>query len=168
MSLLVRTIAFMCFIAACGQSPSSKRACQQDTDCSAPTICQTCNSTCVFAPKASCDLSAPCPCGWSCRAGTCQSDLGVLNPACTFNRDCPVDMFCNRAKYECQFPMTLSESTGTPCATNADCTGAGEVCSTANGAGQCALDETHQCFDDAECPTGDQCNQQGQCQHHSC
>jgi hypothetical protein len=144
------------------------RDCTSDYNCSTGTICQTCNHTCVYPAGKACKLDAPCPCGWSCRGGTCQSNLGAPAPSCEFNTDCPVDMYCNRAAYVCEFPMELLAGTQT-CTSNADCDVDG-VCTTGPGfppTRVCAANQTQDCFDMSNCPTNYDCINH-QCEHHSC
>jgi hypothetical protein len=160
-------LAIIACVACQQHSGSTTMSCQHDGDCPSSMICQTCTSFCVFAPNTACNTSAPCPCGFSCRAQSCTTNLGVATPACVYDRDCPVDEFCNRAKYQCQFPMQLSATVGGTCTTNAEC-GEGSVCTTANTPHLCVENLTHECFADDECPTGQRCNPDGQCEHHTC
>jgi hypothetical protein len=173
----VRSIFALCFtlcVAACHQPIS----CANDRDCPSTMICQQCNTSCVYAPNTACDLKAPCPCGWACMGGTCRSTAGAPQPQCTFNRECPVDMFCNRAIYRCQYAMALQQDATSACTTNGDCA-SNEVCSTALGMGKhvCALNATRECRTDADCDTanGDVCltgnlaaPDDHQCTHESC
>lgn len=166
---MLRLLTIACLLAACqtAESPTA-RACRADTDCASPTICQVCNGKCVYAPNAACDLGAPCPCGYSCRNQRCETNLGVASAACTYDRDCPVDQFCNRAQFQCEFPMELGSGTGVTCTSNAQCPD-GEICSSAlGGADQCAANETLECHNDGECPASFFCSSQGQCEHRSC
>jgi hypothetical protein len=160
-------------VAACSSTKvgqmTSDITCHVDKDCPAPTICQVCNSRCVFAPNQACNLDAPCPCGYSCRDQVCVSNLGVPTAMCTYDRDCPVDQFCNRAQFQCEFPMELGPSTGVACTANSQCD-AGDICTSAGGANamECAPNLTTQCHTTAECPTGDVCSPLGQCEHRTC
>src|SRR5579872_5313299 len=142
MTNLSRSLGMTCLvllisIAACSATKTSTTTaditCHADTDCPSPTICQLCNARCVYKPNAACSLEAPCPCGYSCRNQQCAAD-GTVQPAtCTYNSDCPVDEFCNRAQFQCEYPMELGASTGVACTANSQCAD-GEVCSSANGA----------------------------------
>ncbi len=167
MPSFLRITALALCIAACQSGNAARIDCHADSDCPSPTICQVCNGRCVYEPNAACDLGAPCPCGYACRDQRCQADLGVATATCTFDRDCPVDEFCNRAQFQCQFPMELGAGTGASCTSNAQCPD-GEICSSAAGADQCAENLTVQCHTTAECPTGHECGADGQCIHHSC
>lgn len=163
------SLAFVLALAvtACQSSNAARIDCHQDSDCPSPTICQVCNGRCVYEPNAACDLVAPCPCGYACRSQRCQADLGVAAATCTFDRDCPVDQFCNRAQFQCQFPMELAPSSGTSCRSNAQCSD-GEICSSAGSANECAENLTRTCHTATECPAGYDCGADGQCVHHSC
>ena len=161
-------------LAACGSTKTgtttSAIVCHVDNDCPSPTVCQTCNARCVFAPNAACNLDeAPCPCGYSCRNQQCANDGSAMPATCTYNTDCPVDEFCNHAQFVCEYPMELGQSTGMACTSNADCT-QDDVCSTAGGsnAGECAPDLTKECHTAADCDAGYYCSPQGQCDHMSC
>jgi hypothetical protein len=65
--------------------------------------------------------------------------------------------------------MVLGAGTGVTCTSNAECSDR-DICSTAAdaNAGQCARNETIECHNDTECPTGWACGANGQCVHHSC
>jgi len=157
-----------CHVAGGTSNHGTTGPCTKDSDCASPTICQVCNGKCVYAPDTTCDLEFACPCGYSCRAGSCQSDLGQPQPACVYDRDCPVDQYCSRATYACEYPMTIGQASGVTCTANAQCAD-GEICSSWNGSpDQCVQNTTHQCLNDSECDATESCNPQGQCQHHSC
>ena len=168
-----RAILLMLAVAAChadgpGTANHGAGTCSKDSDCPSPTICQVCNGACVYVPDTACDLQYACPCGYSCRSGTCQSDLGQAQPACVYDRDCPVDQYCSRATYTCESPMTIGAGTGATCTANSQCA-SGEICSSWNGTpDQCVQNTTHQCLSDSECASTEFCNSLGQCQHHSC
>jgi hypothetical protein len=165
-------------IAACQQGTSGPggsttdagnvyRTCSQDTDCATGTICQICNNTCVYPPQQHCSLDMPCPCGWSCRSSVCLSNLGAQAPSCVYNKDCPVDQYCNRALYVCEYPMYATGPGTTKCTTNADC-GIDQVCSTAQTPATCADNQTHDCFTKADCQSYEQCAPNHQCEHQTC